>query len=156
MATLHITVGIPGSGKSTIAAALGVEVVSPDAIRVELCGTVADQTRNDLVFTEAHRQVAAHLAAGRDVAFDATNVEVRARAALAEIADAHAATRIAWRMDTPHSVSRARNAARVDDSRVPEAAMAGLEARFDATCGIEQLTREGWAVRATRNAGTAP
>lgn len=73
-----ITVGIPGSGKSTWINSQvldqNTEVVSPDDIRRELTGNVSDQTQNKRVFEIAYQRTIDYLNQGINVIFDATNV----------------------------------------------------------------------------------
>lgn len=84
MNTIHMLVGIPGSGKSVYARGLekatrGV-IVSTDAIRLRLFGGESKQKNTYIIFDEAFREIGQALADGRDVIFDATNVD-RARRA---------------------------------------------------------------------------
>ena len=59
---LTVMVGLSGSGKSTIArtelADENTVIVSSDAIREELCGTVEDQSKNVEVFKLFHEKFA--------------------------------------------------------------------------------------------------
>jgi len=84
MNTIHMLVGIPGSGKSVYARQLekatrGV-IVSTDGIRLRLFGGESKQKNTYIIFDEAFREIGQALADGRDVIFDATNVD-RARRA---------------------------------------------------------------------------
>lgn len=84
MNTIHMLVGIPGSGKSVYARQLekatrGI-IVSSDAIRLRLFGGESKQKNTYIIFDEAFREIGQALADGRDVIFDATNVD-RARRA---------------------------------------------------------------------------
>ncbi len=75
-ARLVVVCGPSGSGKSTwIAEHLpAAAVVSLDALRATISGDPADQSRNGQVRQEAMRLLRQHLAAGRTVAYDATNL----------------------------------------------------------------------------------
>jgi predicted kinase len=77
MAILHIPVGIPGCGKSHMAAALGARVVSTDQIREWIAKNVNDQSRNDDVFKHFHEQIESGLRGGHNVYADATNLTGR-------------------------------------------------------------------------------
>ena len=84
MNTIHMLVGIPGSGKSVYARQLekatrGV-IVSTDGIRLRLFGGESKQKNTYIIFDKAFREIGQALADGRDVIFDATNVD-RARRA---------------------------------------------------------------------------
>ncbi|NGZ77081.1 ATP-binding protein [Saccharibacillus alkalitolerans] len=77
--TIHMLIGIPGSGKSVYAQKLEQEtrgvIVSTDAIRLKLFGGESRQKNTYVIFDEAFREIGAALEAGRDVIFDATNVD---------------------------------------------------------------------------------
>lgn len=115
MAKLTIMIGIPGSGKSTIASAFG-EVVSTDAIRGELFGDEGDQRNGNRVWREAYSRIHALLAEGKDAVLDATNVSAKRRKEeIAEFAEASEIMAV-W-VDTPIEVAIKRNANR--DRKVP-------------------------------------
>ena len=80
MPVLHIPVGIPGCGKSSLAPVINPNalIVSSDAIREEM-GDVYDQSRNDEVFLEFHERIEDFLTAGFDVYADATSLNKFAR-----------------------------------------------------------------------------
>ena len=80
MATLYTMVGLPGAGKSTFAEMhKECVVVSSDAIRAEMYGDANIQGDGKKVFAELHRRVRKALAQGKDVIYDATNVERKTR-----------------------------------------------------------------------------
>lgn len=83
MATLHVMVGIPGSGKSTWAKEKGLDtggvIVSSDVVRVDLYGTNYKNADNEKVFQEVNRQLQAALDNGQDAIFDATNTNRKKR-----------------------------------------------------------------------------
>lgn len=83
-------VGLVGSGKSTYAKQLAEEtnaiICSSDAIREELCGDENLQDNNDEVFKILHSRIKENLKNGKNVIYDATNINSkRRRAFLSEL-----------------------------------------------------------------------
>ena len=81
MNKLYIMVGLPGSGKSTIAKECELEnkiIISSDDIRAEI-SNVNDQTKNKEVFEILNLRVKMNLAKGKNVIFDATNINYKKR-----------------------------------------------------------------------------
>lgn len=79
---LFMMVGLPGSGKSTFTsnlATMNCVIHSSDKIRKELLGDVNDQSKQTDVFAELHRRVYRDLNAGKDVIYDATNLNYKRR-----------------------------------------------------------------------------
>lgn len=78
MSTIHMLVGLPGSGKSHYAKDLckrqRAAVVATDAIRERMFGSESIQKNAYLVFDEAFAEIGKALESGRNVVFDATNV----------------------------------------------------------------------------------
>lgn len=74
-------IGLPGCGKSTLCEKLkeSHNIVSTDALRIELCDNVNEQSSNDLVFNEARKRIIRSLNASENVVFDATNVNRKYR-----------------------------------------------------------------------------
>ena len=76
MTTLILSIGIPGSGKTTILKKLALEnnfeYISPDDIRKEMFGREDDHTYDKIVWNEARKRVTNLLEAKHDVAFDST------------------------------------------------------------------------------------
>ena len=88
--TFTMMVGLVGSGKSTYAKQLAEEtnaiICSSDAIREELCGDENSQDNNDEVFKILHSRIKENLKNGKNVIYDATNINSkRRRAFLSEI-----------------------------------------------------------------------
>lgn len=85
---LTIMVGPSCGGKSTWATTYGApdEIVSSDRLRRIYCGDVADQSRNNDVFTALHRLTKARLDCGLPVIIDATNLRRRDRLACVALA----------------------------------------------------------------------
>ncbi len=70
-----LAVGLPGSGKSTYFANLGVQPVSSDAIRLQLADDATDQTINGRVFATIRYLVRQRLELDRPLTcVDATNL----------------------------------------------------------------------------------
>ena len=78
--TLHLMVGLPRSGKSTLAKKLGIPIVEPDAIRTVLHGTPWKPNMEAFVWASAHLMVESLFEAGHEeVVVDATNHTKRRR-----------------------------------------------------------------------------
>ena len=84
----YMTVGLPGSGKSTWAERMkekdpNIVICSSDDIREELFGSAGDdvntQKNNETVFKILHKRVKQALTDGRDVIYDATNTKSKRR-----------------------------------------------------------------------------
>lgn len=79
---LTVMVGLPRSGKSTLARASGLPIVNPDSIRLALHGQAFNPAAEPMVWTLARYMVEALFYAGHQhVVLDATNVTRRRRAA---------------------------------------------------------------------------
>jgi len=84
-ATLHILVGVSGSGKSTFALKNkedGDVYISSDLIRKELTGSEEDQSVNAKVFALLHKRAKEALKSGKTVWADATHLSRRERRTL--------------------------------------------------------------------------
>lgn len=85
--TIVITVGLPGSGKSTYLARLGVNAIASDEIRRLIADDPHDQTMNARIFSVVRYLVRQRIAAGRPVTYvDATNLTPWERKPYVEIA----------------------------------------------------------------------
>ena len=74
--------GLPGSGKSTYAkvkAGEGYSVYSSDELRIEMFGDVNHQGDNEKLFAELHRRIKQALKNGKDIIYDATNINKKQR-----------------------------------------------------------------------------
>jgi predicted kinase len=150
--SLIVTVGVPGSGKSTViarAASSGIPVVSSDSVRAELNGDATCQDQADVVWALVHARLAEHLAHG-SVLLDATNVDPAHRAPLLAIAAAAGATPVAWRLTTWHRTARKANLRRT--RVVPAEIMDRMIRVFNEHCTPEALAAEGWVVLNVRPA----
>ena len=84
---LYIMIGLPGSGKDTIAREIKDKdnlknvLLSSDDIRTELFG-YEDQTKNGVVFEEMNKRCKEYLSKGFNVIYNATNLNKKRRIAL--------------------------------------------------------------------------
>jgi|SRR5579871_142088 len=124
-----ITVGLPGAGKSTYLAGLGISALSSDAIRQILADDVTDQTIHERVFATLRYLVQQRLDIGRPFTYvDATHLTPAERWPYIEIARARNCTVEALFFDVPLEVCLARNGTR---SRVvPEDALRAMAAKL--------------------------
>lgn len=83
MSKLIMMVGLPASGKSTYAKKLADKenaiILASDELRKELFGNVNDTEHNNELFQELHRRAIQYLKEGKNVIYDATNINSRRR-----------------------------------------------------------------------------
>ena len=124
MTTLILLIGLPASGKSTLARQLQVEcpdrdLISTDAIREKIFGTEATQGSWLLIWQEVQRQFQNAIAAHRTAIYDATNAQRSRRGEVLSLGRELGFTTITgiW-VDTPVWLCLARNKQR--SRQVPE------------------------------------
>lgn len=76
---LYVLIGIPASGKSTIAKSFNCSIVSLNDIGFKLYGSEKERTNNKQVFEEACCQVEKCLENGNSVVYDAPNLQQNER-----------------------------------------------------------------------------
>lgn len=117
MATLNIMIGIPGSGKSNYAKnnllKNNTEYLSSDDIRIELYG-FEDQTHNDIVFETMKKRTLNALKEGKDVIYDATNLNKKRRNSIINEARKLGVQIDAYLCCTPINIILERNITRVE------------------------------------------
>lgn len=117
MATLNIIIGIPGSGKSNYAKKYLLTnnsvYLSSDDIRVELYG-FEDQTHNDVVFETMKKRTLNALRDGKDVIYDATNLNKKRRSGIINEAHKLDAQVDAYLCCTPINIILERNITRAE------------------------------------------
>ena len=114
--------GLPGSGKSTYLARLGVNAISSDEIRRLILDYPHDQTMNARVFSVIRYLVRQRIAAGRPVTYvDATHLTKWERKPYVILAQRYGCRLEALFFDVPVEVCIARNQTR--DRVVPEEAI---------------------------------
>lgn len=138
---LHVTVGLPGSGKSTSAKEFafnsGAIHLSSDDLRLELFGDEDMQDKNDELFAELYKRAEEGLKSGKDVIIDSTNLSTKYRKHLIQTFRKYATKMIAHYFDTPLHICLSRNANRA--RQVPRSV---IENMYKATQIPTQ--EEGW------------
>lgn len=141
MQYFYMMAGLPGSGKSFHAQKLPDAVIhSSDAIREEVLGNISDQSNQELVFKTLHDRVLADLRDGKNVVYDATNINYRRRQQfLTRVRALHIKnlTTVCVFMVTPYSKCLENNAGR--DRTVPEDVIKRMYEKFDIP-----MMAEGW------------
>lgn len=138
MVSLHITRGLPGSGKTRLARAWVAEDessrvrVNRDDIRCMFHGRhLGTREQEDAVSAAQHTAIAALLAAGYDVICDDTNLNDQVVAMLRGIAvDAGAVFHVHELTDVHLEVCLRRDARRTGNAQVGAAVIRGMHARY--------------------------
>ena len=140
---LTITVGLPGSGKSTYLARLGVNAISSDEIRRIVADDPHDQSMNARIFSVIRYLIRQRMAAGRPVTYvDATHLTPWERTPYVMLARRYGCQLEALFFDVPVDTCIARNQAR--ERVVPEEAIRKMAQQM-----ITPSIEEGFA-RVTR------
>ena len=140
---LIITVGLPGSGKSTYLAALGVNAISSDEIRRLIADDPTDQSMNARIFSVIRYLIRQRIAAGRPVTFvDATHLTRWERKPYRVLAQRYGCTFEALFFDVPLETCLERN--RLRERLVPEEAIREMARKLElpaADEGFAKITR---------------
>ncbi len=135
-----ITVGLPGSGKSTHLAKLGVNAISSDEIRRLIADDPHDQTMNARIFATVRYLIRQRIAAGRPITYvDATHLTPWERKPYVQLAQRYGCELEALFFDVPVETCIARNQTR--DRIVPEIAIRKMAGRLVPPSKKEGFTR---------------
>jgi predicted kinase len=140
---LVITVGLPGSGKTTYLARLGANAISSDEVRRLIADNPLDQTMNARIFAVVRYLIRQRIATGRPVTYvDATHLTPLEREPYVKLGGRFGCELEALFFDVPVEICIARNQAR--DRVVPEEAirkMARLMVPPSKEEGFAEITR---------------
>ncbi|MFP3728089.1 AAA family ATPase [Priestia filamentosa] len=114
MSKLIYMIGLPGSGKSTVAKEVAKKeravILSTDELRREMFYSETSQKKTNLLYYELFRRVEIHLAQGRNVIIDATNTERGYR--MLALKHLKATQKECYYLNTPYEVCLKRNRSR--------------------------------------------
>ncbi len=135
--TLYITVGLPGSGKSTYAKEFikgkEIEYLSSDSLRAVFGKSEEDQTVTPLVFGHIKRKVDEFLKDGKNVMVDATSVNRKERSDYINTAKKYGAKVVAivFKMDRQGLIDRNKKRGEQGGRVVPDFVIDKMLAKFE-------------------------
>lgn len=138
MSKFYMLVGLPGSGKSTIAQKLNCKVFSSDSLRKELWGNENTQGDNSQLFNELQRRIRETLKKGENCVYDATNINAKRRTSFLSSIKGIECEKICIFVATDFNLCLLRNFQR--ERHVPYEVIKRMYLNFD----IPQF-REGWS-----------
>ena len=122
MSKFIMMVGLPASSKSTIAQQISIKenaiIHASDSLRKELFGNEDANDKNDELFKELHSRIKADLRAGKNVTYDATNINYKRRKAFLEELKKIDCEKICCLVATPYEKCLEQNKLR--ERKVPE------------------------------------
>ena len=126
---LHILIGLPGSGKSTWASEDNAIILSSDAYREKLLSNINDQSNNKLIFDTLQKDTITFLKEGKDVIYDATNINRKNRKKVLNAVKDINCIKIAELFMVPVEICKYRNNQR--DRKVPEEVIERMLRNFE-------------------------
>ena len=137
MNTLYITVGLPGSGKSTYAKEFikgkDIEYLSSDELRAVYGKGEDDQTVTPIVFGHIKRKVDEYLKDGKNVMVDATSVNRKERSDYINTAKKYGAKVVAlvFKMDRQGLIDRNKKRGEQGGRIVPDWVIDKMLAKYE-------------------------
>ncbi len=137
MNTLYITVGLPGSGKSTYVKNFikdkDIEYLSSDSLRAVYGKSEEDQTVTPLVFGHIKRKVDEFLKDGKNVLVDATSVNRKERSDYVNTAKKYGAKVVAivFKMDRQGLIERNKKRGEQGGRVVPDFVLDKMLAKYE-------------------------
>lgn len=124
---LIMMIGLPASGKSTVANSLLVlrdneehkpNIHSSDELRKKLFNNVNDTKHNNTLFDKLHKNIINDLKSGKDVIYDATNISKKTRVGFLNSISKIPCEKVCMCMLTPYRICLKRNEKRT--KKVPQ------------------------------------
>jgi predicted kinase len=143
--TLYITVGLPGSGKSTYVKNFikdkDIEYLSSDSLRAVYGKSEEDQTVTPLVFGHIKKKVDELLKDGKNVLVDATSVNRKERSDYINTAKKYGAKVVAivFKMDRQGLIDRNKKRGEQGGRVVPDFVIDKMLAKFEEPSYIEGI-----------------
>lgn len=140
MPNLYMLVGLPGSGKSTVAQELEGKIFSSDELRKQIYGKenhVCTKEENAKIFIELHKQIKECLKNGESCIYDATNINAKKRQNFLQELNKIGCKKICVLVATDYDICLKNNESR--ERKVPT----DVIKRMYMTFNIPQY-REGW------------
>ena len=137
MSTLYITVGLPGSGKSTYVKNFikdkDIEYLSSDSLRAVYGKSEEDQSVTSIVFGHIKRKVDEFLKDGKNVLVDATSVNRKERSDYINTAKKYGAKVVAivFKMDRQGLIDRNKKRGEQGGRVVPDWVIDKMLAKFE-------------------------
>lgn len=132
MAKFIMTVGLAGSGKSTVTKEISLKenaaIHSSDSLRKEMFGNEEDIERNDELFKELHARMRNDLEKGINIIYDATNISYKRRKAVIEQYKKLKCSFLCYLVATPYEVCLEQNSKR--ERNVPLYALKNMYKNF--------------------------
>ncbi len=137
MKKVIISIGVPGSGKTTtlkkFAEKYGYEYLSPDDIRIAMLGEIADQSKDKEITNEVRRKTKEFLKLGNTVVVDTVFSDAKKRKEFLDFARENGAEKIQGIVfDVPIKIAKERNKKR-RDHHVPEQIIDRLTSELEET-----------------------
>ena len=145
MNTLYITVGLPGSGKSTYAKEFvkgkDIEYLSSDELRAVYGKGEDDQTVTPIVFSHIKRKVDEFLKDGKNVLVDATSVNRKERSDYIKTAKKYGAKVVAlvFKMDRQGLIDRNKKRGEQGCRVVPDWVIDKMLAKYEEPSFVEGI-----------------
>jgi predicted kinase len=156
---LVLTIGLPGSGKSTFARRLAPQIdaiiLESDALRRLLFGEPSySATESRRLFAALHAAARELLTSGRNVIIDATSVKESDRRPAYQISEVTGARLVQLKFSTPEDVIEQRLARRADAPDPADSSSAGLGVYGRMAEHAETPTRDFWEIDTSNAAET--
>ena len=138
-----MVVGLPASGKSTLAEKLkeeyNAEIISSDNLRKELYNDEQNQEHNGEIFNEMMKRTIAYLKKNKNVIYDATNINSKRRINICSQVSKYVDEKICYLLTTSYELCIKRNNER--ERKVPDEVIKRMLYNFNTPSIYEGFTK---------------